>query len=605
MKVIKITVPPSPNPQVVEVQIPDALVEVPAPVITQPDPTYTVTEQVPEPVNKNPIAVPGTDQIIQLPSNLILNGLSSSDPDGTISSYKWAKVSGPAANILSPDQAMTEVISLAAGDYIFSLTVIDNKNASDTKTLKVTVKPSSVQTTIQFTPSQRTDDYVRPGAGAEQWHGANTVNIPVEGVDTPRADVYYRMTWNKIETDKDVYNFAYLDSLMNGAIDRNQKFGFGVMTTFPDNIAENGMILYDNGYSAYPLYFHNLMQSEVAKDFRTNGKGATTGPGAWIPNCNSQFYIARLRALNLAINNHLETGSYKGVVYKDIINYVDLRGYGSWGEWHSGDIVEDVKQYPAGTRPTLATLKAIVDAHTQTFQNFPLVAMIAAFDANYLPLIMNPPEIADYILSASNKYGPIGWRRDQWGATDSYLSAYLENNDRIVNPGRIMDRWKTARIVGEPPGWAQSYNNLQAQVRLYHAHSFGNGNYGIAFSTSEKNYVRAAAKDAGYRLSIVNGSFKTGINELTVNWTNIDRAPTLDQWKVIFEFRQGSAVVRSHTSSFQPRSFIGTKAVTETISGGAIPPGVYDLWVRIVPVSGYGRDLPLAISTNLLAKVSI
>src|SRR5689334_16904881 len=112
MKVIEILVPPSTKTQVVKVQVPDANVVVPAPVVTQPDPTYTISEQTPDPINQNPVALPGSDQIIQLPSNLILNGASSSDPDGSIAGYKWQKVSGPSANILSPDKAITEVNGL-------------------------------------------------------------------------------------------------------------------------------------------------------------------------------------------------------------------------------------------------------------------------------------------------------------------------------------------------------------------------------------------------------------------------------------------------------------------------------------------------------------
>jgi hypothetical protein len=54
--------------------------------------------------NKPPIAVAGPDQVITLPTDsVLLDGSSSSDPDGIISRYLWTKISGPASfNILKP-----------------------------------------------------------------------------------------------------------------------------------------------------------------------------------------------------------------------------------------------------------------------------------------------------------------------------------------------------------------------------------------------------------------------------------------------------------------------------------------------------------------------
>lgn len=46
--------------------------------------------------NKPPIAVAGLDQLITLPTdNVLLDGRTSSDPDGMISSCLWTKISGP------------------------------------------------------------------------------------------------------------------------------------------------------------------------------------------------------------------------------------------------------------------------------------------------------------------------------------------------------------------------------------------------------------------------------------------------------------------------------------------------------------------------------
>ena len=48
--------------------------------------------------NKAPIANAGKDTAIILPvDSVTLDGRASSDPDGSISSYQWIKISGPAS----------------------------------------------------------------------------------------------------------------------------------------------------------------------------------------------------------------------------------------------------------------------------------------------------------------------------------------------------------------------------------------------------------------------------------------------------------------------------------------------------------------------------
>jgi hypothetical protein len=65
---------------------------------------------------------------------------SGSDPDGTIVSYAWSKVSGIGGNITSPNSASTTVNGLVVGTYIFRLTVTDNKGATATDDVTITVK---------------------------------------------------------------------------------------------------------------------------------------------------------------------------------------------------------------------------------------------------------------------------------------------------------------------------------------------------------------------------------------------------------------------------------------------------------------------------------
>ena len=447
-------------------------------------------------------------------------------------------------------------------------------------------------------------DLVTPGRGAEQWHNANEVNVPAEGTSTQRPDVYYRFVWSKLEgATQGSYNWSYFDGLVNTAIQKRQKFSFGIMTCFPGGGSGAGMVSTDGAYSAYPLYLHKLMQAEAVKDWKAGG--------TWVPNYNSVNYLNRLLALNQALNSHIQTASYNGIKYKDVIQFIDIRGYGSYGEWHSGSLVNHTNEYPAGTFPTIASFKKIVDAHTKGFPTTPLVAMIAAFDAGLLGVVNNPAEIAYYILTTKNTWGPIGWRRDQWGATDSYLESYLVNNNRsfngVVLKSLIMERWKTSPITGEPPSWNPGdYYDLERQVRLYHATSFGNGNYGVTPTTIIKDRVRAASKATGYRLKIVSGEAPPTITRniafnIKTTWQNVGLAPTYENWNVVFELQTTTNVVKwSGISTKILKLFLPATAGSLTTDlftvPTTVPAGTYKLVVRVKDPIAYRPNINLAIN---------
>jgi len=65
---------------------------------------------------------------------------TGTDPDGTISSYQWTKISGGNATLSGATTATLSLTGLVAGTYVFRLTVIDNKQASHSDDVEVIVK---------------------------------------------------------------------------------------------------------------------------------------------------------------------------------------------------------------------------------------------------------------------------------------------------------------------------------------------------------------------------------------------------------------------------------------------------------------------------------
>jgi hypothetical protein len=445
-------------------------------------------------------------------------------------------------------------------------------------------------------------DLNKPAAGAEQWNDQNTVNIPDAGVNSPRLDAYYRFSYTDIATfsaGPGSYDFSLFDRKINDAIKNNQKFSFGIMQVCgacPVAKVEGAKLF-------YPLYLHNLMQTENDKDWIVDD--------IWIPNYNSPNWLAAWKSLNAAVNNHILNGSFNGIQYRNIIHYIDVRGYGNYGEWTNNE-------FPVNTASmaTVETLDSIISYTVHQYPDFQCVAMIATFDGNQLRNTMIPPAVGFYALTTSNRAGLLGWRRDNWGWTDSYLSRWIDKNPTVFKglhfDTAINNRYKYAPVVGEPAdlGLALSkgkpFGDMPRQMSYYHVSSFGNGNLDKSLNNPDAlDNMRTASKLAGYRLVLTDGNMTRNLIpgakfNITVGWQNTGVAPLYENWKVVYELKNLTGVVIwSGNSVIEPASVLPNdkvRSVTDHFNlPSSVPKGIYNLFLIIRDPKEYRQPLPLAI----------
>ncbi|RAW01337.1 PKD domain-containing protein [Pseudochryseolinea flava] len=108
------------------------------------------------PTNQTPVAHAGNDVLLTLPENsLTLNGLTSTDADGTISSFAWVQVTDLPATLSDTTFAELDVTDLIEGTYVFALTVTDNDGATHTDqvTIVVSIEEGSLIIPKVFTPN--------------------------------------------------------------------------------------------------------------------------------------------------------------------------------------------------------------------------------------------------------------------------------------------------------------------------------------------------------------------------------------------------------------------------------------------------------------------
>ncbi len=472
--------------------------------------------------------------------------------------------------------------------------------------------PSGPTTALSFSiiPFANTD-ILSPGRGVEMWNGIqwDNSNAPeVPNGTTQGLNYYTRFNWSDIEgSTQGSYNFTEFDRRFKIAIDNGQMFEFGVMP----------ICIGCGASGAYPVYLHTEMQTETVKDWVFQGSN--------IPNWNSAFWISRWKALMMAIATHINATTYSGKRFQDVLYSVDIRGYGNDGEWNiypwAGNPsagCSGTSCIPAGANATAATLDTLITANTEAFPNIPNLITDGAFDGGNASLI--PPQTSYFALTYTYPWGQLGWRRDNWGQHDE--DNILANNGGSYNPGSgsvqfntlILNKYKFAPIGGEP-----SHDNTQVQytcgsyycdqpreISLYHAASFGNGNYPISASDAGlQANITAASKLCGYRLNIAGGSMtttpnSTGSINITLNWQNVGIAPNYENWNVTYELRTATgAVVWSAISGFTPKLFLPSVTATaqsDTYTLPSIAPGLYNLFLIIRDPVGYKAPLQIAIN---------
>jgi gliding motility-associated-like protein len=99
---------------------------------------------LPATVNQQPVANAGTNKIITLPTNNTTLFGSGSDPDGTVTSYQWVKLSGGVATLINEATPTLTLQDLEAGIYDFELTVTDDQGATSSDVARVTVNAAPV-----------------------------------------------------------------------------------------------------------------------------------------------------------------------------------------------------------------------------------------------------------------------------------------------------------------------------------------------------------------------------------------------------------------------------------------------------------------------------
>ena len=126
------------------------------------------------------------------------------------------------------------------------------------------------------------------------------------------------------------------------ALNNGQLFAFGIMQFYPEVCSAGGFNSFEfyQGFClSFPQYVAQGMQGQSTAAYNMFNDGTS-----WIPAYNNPFWQTRWGALHQAIMNWMDTAvitptsgprAGQAINVKNALAYVDIRGCGSYGEWHN------------------------------------------------------------------------------------------------------------------------------------------------------------------------------------------------------------------------------------------------------------------------------
>lgn len=406
---------------------------------------------------------------------------------------------------------------------------------------------------------------------------------------------YYRFTWDEVQPAPDDFSFKRIEAELANAAARGEKLGFRVMP------ADSCCAPMTEPLTILPPW----LSEQGVNQWTYRGYDSA----AVVPDWNNARYLTAMTQLITELGK-----KYDG---DPRIAFVDMLGYGNFGEWHSYPMKSEYPRGQGGQNDiSPENAKTLVEANVQAFRRTRLLTLTAnqaAFD------------------QAISARADIGIRMDCLGdATGG--SAFLN----IMSNPLAANRWQSAPIVSE---WCASnytqaaeipegpqfdffredvgqdlYQVGREQVERWRISLLSSGNFPLAYNGEMmsdgqwQNFVEAN-KASGYRYSVASAEMPTQAApgsdiQVSTVWTNSGVAPTYEAWEIKVELQLvgASTPIASTTSSLDLRTLYRAEDVGGTASSGATRTVTDQLSIPAGTPSGNYQVVIRAQSADTLAS---
>ena len=380
------------------------------------------------------------------------------------------------------------------------------------------------------------------------------------------TDLYYRdqVYWGRLERTKGVYDFSVLEAGLKKAGDVKGKFGFRVFSYCPGCWME----LREDHESFPPVTPTYLpVQAGTAKWFDPDGTGPKPG---WdisaAPDWNNEAFLSRWEALWAELGKRYANDPRLG--------YVDVGGYGKYGEWWVDGAALHITD-ANGLRMIKAVTTAFPTKHVLINTMSPVKFTLAALDAN--------PN--------------LGIRTDSLGCPNMYSMV----TDKYA--GRLADMWKTRPFFSE---WGTTGDPVVGadQVKKWHVSTTSSHNMRLMYAdmnATQKTAYTKAIQTAGFRYAVnkvtIGPLVRGKTTAVTTTFANLGSAPTYDGWSVqLWLVDSAGRKVYAKQLAVDLRKYLpGTYSKTSYISvPTTLPKGTYTATIAVVDRLKYSTPMYLS-----------
>lgn len=352
-------------------------------------------------------------------------------------------------------------------------------------------------------------------------------------------------TWAQIEKQEGVFDFSEVDDKVAKHTENGQFIHFRIST--------DPMIY--NGANGVPDY---VFQKYGVRSFSRSDYGCT----AVFPDYLDANYQMCLKRFLTAFKNHYKHN-------KQVVQ-VDLRGYGEWGEWHSGYMHATRRQHNCA-------LNKIVEIWSGCFEDFhaPLAISSSYEWRSDLPLQLHAPKSFEEYkffqgFDQLHNYPNITFRRDGIGGA-------LRIYDKQIMDEHYFSS-KRHGITAEFFGGYLQHSQMPDGLRGYHVEDAVeealciHPNYMMFMWDSNQFYlerqdlVKDAAMRMGFRLLPLETDVEVERDKLHIaqKWTNsgVGKYPFISQivWKV-----EGNSTVQFVDNTFDASRLLCGQQHTHTV----------------------------------------
>lgn len=486
---------------------------------------------------------------------------------------------------------------------VAAMTVVTPAQAAD---VNATLKPAKMSELSVLTNS---------GSGQYNWQGKTKAS------QLDNGDQYSRIFWKDVESQDGRYNTWSIDEGLKKAASTGGQYSFRIMSVCQD-CSSDGKIL--------PEYLEKAPGTWTTKE------------GLKVPDWNSEEFLTEWEELMEYLGDKYDGDPRLG--------YVDIGGYGNWGEWHSYPY-ESQYPGPKGQKDiSVESSKRMINAVQKNFPSTPVLLNTTgerSSDVNGKDLPGTTTSSAwsnnvwKYALGSSEKIGIrndcLGGGIEQAHAVQGFQSANSFTN------GALADRWKTAPVVTEycgstKPGkdvnkngriddydfqdynrdgrveaWESSvagasFKSANDQILGFHVSQVSSDNFNgnlNEYDSISRSYFQKNAVESGYRYSVNSSKIelnRDGALKITTDWDNTNVTPTYQDWDVeygIYDKRTGQKIITLDSKADLKKVLPGqenqnSSVVTDQFNIGKVYGGSYELTVKVSDPDNVRKDMELS-----------